>query len=1187
MTLSIARYELWRLLRSKQFWFTATVFGTLGFVMMNYSGALLGGGNISVNSPHNIQLFTAALTLFGIFLVASMVAPAVTRDFELDIWQVVFSYPISWRQYVAGKFMGSLVAAWIAFAFVIAGFVAGAHGPLVRETVRINPFDLWHYAYPFLVFGLVNLFVMGALLFALATLSRRVIWAYVGSLLLFILWSVSYEILNDERFEPWVWVFDAMGYSSYELVIRYWTPFELDTRLIPLRGDFLLNRAFWVLVGGLLVALTVWRFDPYPRSQRGRGSDRESAIRRNVRHIPVTPQVLTSATPLRQFRLRARFEVLRVMRSVPFLLLVVFAIWNTIAIARMIDPVFGSPPLPLTRVLINALGQSFWLFVTIIVVFYAAELVWRERQSRVDQIVDSLPVPSWVFFGSKLAAMWGVIGVVVLACAAALVAIQLASGTPVVWSLYVSELAFRALPFLWIGVLAFFFQVLSPNKFLGMLFMLIYLGLSLAGSTIFDTANFLVFGTHPSTDVSGLASQTMRRLEALEYDAYWAALCLVLAVLCQVLWRRGTDEGLGQRLRVARQGAGRLALGTALAGLVAFVGIGFALHREDVTNNPIPPSENREEAWQVRYEEVMRPLENLPTPVITSVKLDFDTYIETLSAESRGQIVLENRHDAPFEDVMVGVPMIARVNRLAVEGAEVAEEFPEIGFTRHRFEPPMAPGEIRRVDYDLELDFSNYPGGQANGRLETSGTAMYLFEVIPDLFGYNVINALSDPNKRRQYGLPENRAEIAAPDEEWGRRFNALFGVSNTIDFEGTYGVDLGQTAFLGGELTRTWEEGERAYFHYKSKAPISLALTVQQGEYTTLRDTVDGVALALHHHPADDYHAQTFMEHFKASVPYYSREFGRYPYEEFRIIQKAGGIGANSNSGQLTFGEFAGFVSNLSKDTSVDWGTHVIGHEAGHNWWGIMVTSAKAEGAFMLQETLAQYAGMILLEKSYGRGMVGRFLRHSLKQYHTDRNASNFEEVPLYRSRQETDYVHYWKGAPIIYGIKEMIGEAAMNQALADYFSDWAFSVGRYPTSLDLLAHLRAQTPAEYQDTISDGFQRILMHDLSVTEVEVAPEGNRFRVDATLRTRKLERTPEGDETPVAINEPLQVVVVDDEINRSDRYNAAILAERRLWVDEEQSVVTFYVDEEPTAVIVDPYHNFIERNVDDNVRRFE
>lgn len=111
-------------------------------------------------------------------------------------------------------------------------------------------------------------------------------------------------------------------------------------------------------------------------------------------------------------------------------------------------------------------------------------------------------------------------------------------------------------------------------------------------------------------------------------------------------------------------------------------------------------------------------------------------------------------------------------------------------------------------------------------------------------------------------------------------------------------------------------------------------------------------------------------------------------------------------------------------------------------------------------------------------------------------------------------------------------------------------------------------------------------MHDLRITDarVEETPDG-RFKVLATLHTAKLERTPDGRESRVEINEPLQIVVVDGSIDEGDRYSANLLADVRRWVTEEETLIELTVDERPAAVIVDPYHNLIERNLDDNVKR--
>ena len=45
-----------------------------------------------------------------------------------------------------------------------------------------------------------------------------------------------------------------------------------------------------------------------------------------------------------------------------------------------------------------------FIFIVLLATLYGGELVWRERQLKIDQLQDAMPVPSWVTFGGKLLA---------------------------------------------------------------------------------------------------------------------------------------------------------------------------------------------------------------------------------------------------------------------------------------------------------------------------------------------------------------------------------------------------------------------------------------------------------------------------------------------------------------------------------------------------------------------------------------------------------------------------------------------------------------------------------------------------------------------------------------------------------------------------------------------------------------
>ena len=55
--------------------------------------------------------------------------------------------------------------------------------------------------------------------------------------------------------------------------------------------------------------------------------------------------------------------------------------------------------------MLELVSGTFGVFMLVIITFYAGELVWREREHRLDQIHDALPVPTWLPFAAKLGAL--------------------------------------------------------------------------------------------------------------------------------------------------------------------------------------------------------------------------------------------------------------------------------------------------------------------------------------------------------------------------------------------------------------------------------------------------------------------------------------------------------------------------------------------------------------------------------------------------------------------------------------------------------------------------------------------------------------------------------------------------------------------------------------------------------------
>ncbi|MEJ7665207.1 MAG: hypothetical protein WKG07_39625 [Hymenobacter sp.] len=142
----------------------------------------------------------------------------------------------------------------------------------------------------------------------------------------------------------------------------------------------------------------------------------------------------------------------------------------------------------------------------IIIIYYSGELVWREREAGVAQITDAVPVPTWVPFMSKLAAL-GLVQVVlltvVLLCG---LLVQTVKGYfHYEIGLYIKALYGLELPYLLLlCVLAMLVQVLVNNKYLGFFVMILYYVANIFRSQLGFTHRLLAYGGASGAPHSGM-----------------------------------------------------------------------------------------------------------------------------------------------------------------------------------------------------------------------------------------------------------------------------------------------------------------------------------------------------------------------------------------------------------------------------------------------------------------------------------------------------------------------------------------------------------------------------------------------------------------------------------------------------------------------------------------------------------
>src|SRR5690606_21054239 len=220
----------------------------------------------------------------------------------------------------------------------------------------------------------------------LATLTRSILWVYLGVIGFFVLYGVSAALMRDLDNIWLATLLEPLGIRAFARTVRYWSAEERNTGLPAVAGYPLANRALWIAMGlGLFVAaFALFRTE---RTGTARGLFRRKARQQATTEGPQpVPHVLSPVrvapafgpgTALRQFLHQVRFDTAGVLRSVPFLVMLAFGLANFVPMALSIQSMYGTEVYPVTSRMLDALRGSFSFLLVIIVMFYAGELVWK------------------------------------------------------------------------------------------------------------------------------------------------------------------------------------------------------------------------------------------------------------------------------------------------------------------------------------------------------------------------------------------------------------------------------------------------------------------------------------------------------------------------------------------------------------------------------------------------------------------------------------------------------------------------------------------------------------------------------------------------------------------------------------------------------------------------------------------
>lgn len=1187
MFAKIAGFEFRYQLRSPVFWVAAGIFFLMTFGATTIEQIQIGSiGAVHKNAPFAILQEVGTMCVFAIFALVAFVANIVVRDDETGYGPIIRSTRITKFDYLFGRFTGAFAAGALMMIALPLGILVGSMMPWL-DPQKIGPFRPFDYLYAYTVIMLPTLFVLAASFFALATATRSMMATYVGVVGFLVAYIALTTLFQKPQYDHIVGLLEPFGIGAVFETAKYWTTSDRNTLLPDLSGVLLYNRLIWLAVAFAMLGVAYAAYRWQARGGRPAKAEKVEAAVVRARSGPLPAPHFDRAS-LRVMAWKwTRFEMAQIFRSPAFFVLLALGLLNSLGGLLFATERSDFTVLPVTNLMIDTLEGAFAIIPMIVAIYYAGELVWRERDRRTHEMFDAAPVPDWAFVIPKIFGISLVLILMFAISVLAAVAVQVISGyTNFEWMHYLDwYIVPNAIKVIEIAALAIFVQAISPHKYVGWgVMVLIQIAIISLGNVGFEDRLYLYssVGPVPLSDMNGQGTFWIGRAW---HQVYWTAFALILSVFAYALWRRGTETRLAPRIaRLTGRLRGRAGLILAAA-VVVWIGSGaFIFYNTHVLNDY--RTSIGDDEWLADYERTLYKFHTLPTARITDVVLNVAIYPHDPRIVTDGRYVVQNKTGKPLTEIHVRWQRDLKVDRLAVSGAHVKKRYDRFNYVIFAFDKPLQPGATQTVTFHSVLEQKGFRNSGNMTRVVDNGTFVDNQGITPAL-GMDDNFLLTDPVKRRRYHLKPDQLRPPKLGDAAARNVG-FFTDADWVNSDITVSTVADQTPIAPGYAMSDKTADGRRTVRYKTEAPIQDFFSIQSAAYAQRSAMWHNVKLTVYYDPHHPFEIDRMLKAMKASMDVYNKVFSPYQFRQARIMEFPGYANfAQSFANTIPYSENLGFIQDdraIRADTDkIDLVTFVTAHELGHQWWGHQLSAANMQGNTMLIETFAQYSAMLVMEHLYGRDHVRKFLKEELDNYLRNRGSEAVEELPLDRVENQ-GYIHYRKGAVIMYRLKETVGEDTVNRALRRMLKLYAFKPAPYPTTLDFLKILREEAGPKYDALITDLFDKITLYDLHAEGMAVTKRHDgRFDVALTVTAKKFYADGKGLQTDATMDEDVPVGLFTARPDAADFGKDKVLVMKWLHIGTGRQVLHFVTDKAPKFGGIDPYNMWIDRNSDDNI----
>jgi len=1226
--LGLARSELKLQTHNLLFCFVLVISGLFGiFIVQNLpseNGVLAWG---------SFYLTRTLITIgFIIPLIqAAFIVKATVRDVQHHMEELVFTTQISKFQYLLSRWLGVFIPSIAVYLVFLAGLFAG----LIPISLSIEmPIDhtllISSLTWASVLFVLPSMLLSSVVFFAIGLFSRSAFMVFLSAGLSFFVYQLLSIVTGSPTMaQPYILndtlklvfdLFDPMASAEFFQQVQHWTISDRNTRHVSLNDSLLLNRLLVLTTAALItvfsyryykLSLTVKTKAASKKLFKRKGTDQSTQAKSELTGTTTinttnSLSLLKPITPQRNHYIPAFIALVKTeyMTTVSTkIFLFIAAAWSLILATEVLSGFtytesLGVTSLATTTIAINRFVYDILpKFSAMFLVLFAAEIMWRDKEFNIGDLIDVTPISNTQRFLAKWSALVFIPFTFISLAIVISTLLQLAHGGEIEFSVYASLYVYVGFPLVCIATMVLFINAISANKItaIAISLVVVILSQSTLGQYIGFEHGLWQFGSSPQLMHSEMVGFSATSDAFWGYLALWSALSVLMALISFTLMSRGRSVlSIKQLAKINWRQTNNTSIAlVSLFIVLTSVSAGHVYYQSNIVGNYQASNERLQ--WRADYERQYDQYKDLKQPSIIAVKTAIELYPSERRYALNATFTLQNKTNKAISSVLISTHRDVTYSNIVLDNAELVEYSPDFYQYLYKLNKPLKPQESIELTFQAERTHNGYNGITSDSFFTPDFIYFRDMRYMP-YFGFSDHYTLHNNIARKEYDLALLPASLTLEQDiaKYNDDFSEQYKWA-TIETKISTSVD--HVAVAPGELITRATVNNRNEFHYKTQQAIRKLQPIISGKLTLSKRDVDGTSLEVYHLKKHSDIAQEHLDSMADTLQYGNQHFDQYPAKQLRLFEMPNVLRMSGYAmpQMMLLDERLGFAVDRTNTDSFDHLYRRTAHETAHQWWGHGLDSAITEGGSMMVETLAVYTQAQLLNKKYGPEYMHRLLQYANDRYFFARGQSNEPEKPLYRASE--NHLIYSKGTVAMNALQNRLGENNVNEALRAVLKNH-----RYPnkpaTSLDFIEALNTVTNFNHQSFINYWLKGTAVSDWNIEKAEVLALANgRFNVSVCVSDLFIDIAKSNEVVkPLSSSANIALDIGFFTDHPASFYDKPVdqrtLAQETLQIIDSnrtaksQYCAEYVVSKKPKFVQVDPYYQTLDQRRDNNLIHF-